>query len=522
MDESELPNERLSDKNEALKQKVNCNNGEDCKFEETYSNLNALINNQDTSIWSIDSEYNYIIFNNYFKNAYKEAFGITLEKGLNSLDILSTELATFWKDKYDTALKGNQINFEFDNQHNNTVHTYKVSLNPVISNYTVIGVTALSVDITEQKSIKQILQESNTNMMAIMENTLESIWAINTSYEILYTNSVFNTEFYNSFGVKLEKGTNLLKSLPEGIQSTWKARYDRALNNERFSFVDEVHVGDKIIYIEVSMNPIIRDNKVIGASFFANDISRRVNALKALEENEQRLKESNITKDKFFSIIAHDLKSPFTSIAGLSDLLVSEAQNGRSIENIENTAKIIQKSSHHAMNLITNLLEWSRSQSGRMTFNPDYFDVTSVIQEELSAFESIARQKQIRINNTIISKTVVYADKYMISSIFRNLISNALKFTNSNGQISISSRLNEVEIFFSVSDTGVGIDTEDLPKLFVIDQNHSTNGTDNEQGTGLGLILCKEFTEKHQGHIWARSEKNKGSEFCFSLPVNTM
>ncbi|WP_430813623.1 PAS domain-containing sensor histidine kinase [Carboxylicivirga sp. RSCT41] len=518
MDESELSKEGLINKDQGHRPSIKCKNGEDCQFEETNSNLNALINNQDASIWSIDCDYNYVIFNDYFKNAYKETFGITLEKGLNSLKILSPELAAYWKEKYDTALKGHQISFEFNNEHNNIVYTFKVSLNPVISNNTIIGVSALSVDITEQKSIKQSLLENNTNMMAIMENTLESIWAINTSYEILYSNSVFTREFYNSFGVRLERGSNLLKSLPEVLQPIWKARYDRALNNERFSFVDEIDIGDKIIYIEVSMNPIIRDNKVIGASFFANDISRRVNALKALEENEQRLKESNITKDKFFSIIAHDLKSPFTSIAGLSDLLVCEAQNGRNFENLEDTAKIIQKSSHQAMNLITNLLEWSRSQSGRMTFCPDHFDVTSILQEELSAFEAIAKQKQIKISNTIETGTIIFADRYMISSIFRNLISNALKFTNTSGKISITSQITEAEISFSVADSGVGIDIDDLPKLFVIDQNHSTAGTENEQGTGLGLILCKEFAEKHQGHIWAKSEKNKGSEFCFSLP----
>jgi signal transduction histidine kinase len=264
------------------------------------------------------------------------------------------------------------------------------------------------------------------------------------------------------------------------------------------------------------MNPIIRDNQVIGASFFANDISKRVIALKALEENEQRLKESNLTKDKFFSIIAHDLKSPFASIVGLSDFLVNESAKGKNIEAI---AKIIQKSSHQAMNLITNLLEWSRSQSGRITFQPEYFDVSVLLQDELDALVAIAKQKQITINNAIPESTFIYADRYMISSIFRNLISNALKFTNTDGLITIFSHLNNEYIHFTVADNGVGIYNDDIPKLFVIDQSHTTVGTENECGTGLGLILCKEFTEKHNGHIGVKSIKNKGSEFSFSLPI---
>ncbi|MCU4154465.1 PAS domain-containing sensor histidine kinase [Carboxylicivirga sp. A043] len=514
MDENELLNE-----GERLKREDEILQNESSQLEAVNSNLNALINNQDASIWSIDTQYNYVLFNDFFKQVNKDIFGVELKRGLNSLSILPADIADFWKEKYDQALLGKQVRFEFVADTNDEAHIYDIALNPVISKQKIIGVSALSIEITEQKKAEQALLDSNTNMSAIMENTLESIWAINTNYEILYSNTVFTNSFLNSFGVKLKKGTNLLESLPDTLKPVWKARYDRALSNERFSFVDEINLDESIIYVEVSMNPIIRNNKVIGASFFANDISKRINALKALEENEQRLKESNVTKDKFFSIIAHDLKSPFNSIVGLSDLLVSSSEKG---EDIERIAKIIQKSSHQAMNLITNLLEWARSQSGKIAFNPEYFNVTSILREEITAFESKSNKKQITINNKVNSNTIIFADKHMVSFIFRNLISNALKFTHCKGQITISSQLRNEEIIFSVIDNGVGIYPDDIPKLFVIDQSYSTIGTDNEQGTGLGLILCKEFTGKHKGRIWAKSKKNKGSEFYFSLPVNTI
>ncbi|WP_289054228.1 sensor histidine kinase [Carboxylicivirga marina] len=508
--------QQLIEECQSLRQEIELCRNSSSTIEESTSSLNALINNQEASIWSIDSQYNYVIFNNHFKDAYLQAFGLKIKKGLNSLDVLDHELKEFWKEKYDQALNGQQIDFEFTNKADNKDFIFNVSLNPVISNGIVIGVAALSVDVTQQKCAANILAEKNANMLSIMDNTLESIWAINTSYEILFTNSVFKNEFYHSFGVMLEKGVNLLESLPDALRPIWKKRYDRALSNERFSFVDAIDVGDKIFYVEVSMNPMLHDEKVIGASFFANDITERKAAEDALIENEHRLKELNSTKDKFFSIIAHDLKSPFNSIVGLSDLLVVEAEKGNDISEI---ARIAQKSSHQAMDLISNLLEWSRTQSGKIDYNPEYFEVCHLLNQEIKAHNTYSRLKNITINNLIANHTLAHADKYMISCVFRNLLSNAIKFSHQGGEVNISSSKNDKYISFSIIDNGIGIDDDDINKLFVIDQNHSTPGTKNEQGTGLGLILCKEFIEMHNGRIWVNTKNKKGSEFCFSLPI---
>ena len=487
-------------------------------YETSSANLNSLINNQDASIWSIDNAYCYVIFNDFFKKAYLKTFNIELQKGTNALDILSPDLKKFWKDKYDLALGGQRLKFEFSTPINDDISTFSIDLNPVFINGVVTGVNALSREITDQKKAAKRLADSNANMLAIMENTLESIWAINTSYEILFTNSVFKREFNQSFGVELKKGVNILESLPLPLKPTWKARYDRALSGERFSFIDEIDIGIKVIFIEVSMNPMLdENNSVIGASFFANDITDRVVAQKALKENEARLHELNITKDKFFSIIAHDLKSPFNSIVGLSDLLVCESEKGNEIKGI---SKIIQNASHQAMDLISNLLEWSRSQSGRLEFNPEHFEVSTVINNELDSIANLAKQKQITLENQIPDNLLAYGDKYMIGSVFRNLLSNAIKFTNIEGNVKVSTYKNENFIVFVVADNGVGISCNDIDKLFKIDVNHSTSGTQNEQGTGLGLILCKEFISKHMGKIWAKSKINKGSEFSFSLPLN--
>ena len=250
---------------------------------------------------------------------------------------------------------------------------------------------------------------------------------------------------------------------------------------------------------------------------FINDIHDHKLALEALRGSEARLKELNATKDKFFSIIAHDLKSPFNNIVVLSNLLVEQVQSNDK-ENIEEYAGLISSSTQQAMSLLVNLLDWSRSQTGRLVCTPEYIDLVSVVNETEALLSESLRQKSIVLKKELPRTLLAHADKVMISTVLRNLVSNAIKFTRPNGQIIISSRKTETEHSISVIDNGVGMNEETLGKLFRIEESISTKGTDNERGTGLGLILCREFIEKHNGSIRAESEPGMGSVFTFTIP----
>ena len=228
--------------------------------------------------------------------------------------------------------------------------------------------------------------------------------------------------------------------------------------------------------------------------------------------------EINNEKDKFFSIIAHDLKSPFNSIIGFNELLLEQIKI-KDHQNIEKFANLMLQSSNNAMNLLSNLMTWSQSQSGRMEFNPVYFDLSDLLKEVIQLLNGVAEQKSIVIKNTISTEKKVFADKEMINTVIRNLISNALKYTDTNGIITISVEENETnKLTVEVCDQGVGISAERLEKLFDIKENLSTPGTQNEKGTGLGLILCKEFILKNLGKIWVESTVGVGSTFSFTLP----
>ena len=278
------------------------------------------------------------------------------------------------------------------------------------------------------------------------------------------------------------------------------------------------HKNGGWVYLETfGTNQI--DNPLINSVVLnVRDITERKKVEKDLIESKTRLSEANATKDRFFSIIGHDLRSPFISIMGFSEILVDQI-NKKDYNGIEKYAGMIHDSSNRAMNLLTNLLEWSRTQTGKIEFNPKHFELVTTINEVVGLLNDSAQGKAIIILKKLPHDIPVVADIAMIKTILRNLLSNAIKFTKANGEIIISTEQKEKELIVSVADNGVGIKKEDSHKLFRIDSSHSTLGTNNETGTGLGLLLCKEFIEMHGGKIWVERNEVKGCKFNFSLPL---
>jgi signal transduction histidine kinase len=247
------------------------------------------------------------------------------------------------------------------------------------------------------------------------------------------------------------------------------------------------------------------------------DITERQKAALQLEVYSQKLKELNITKDKFFSIIAHDLKSPFNSIIGFSEFLLDNYTE-MEINEIQTSLHFIHSSSKHAYTLLENLLVWARSQTKAIEFKPVSFNLKDGIFDTVTMAEGIAAKKHIKLTSDIEGNITIIADINMINTVIRNLLSNAIKFTPSDGIVKISISEDSESWLFTISDSGVGIDPKNIDKLFKIENKFSTMGTENEIGTGLGLILCKEFIERHGGKIWVNSTINIGTEFKFSIP----
>lgn len=242
------------------------------------------------------------------------------------------------------------------------------------------------------------------------------------------------------------------------------------------------------------------------------------NNLKITRQKDE-LAELNATKNKFFSIIAHDLKNPFNALLGFTNLLKDEYSelddNDRKkyIEQINNSSKTV-------FNLLQNLLQWSRTQINTIDFKKEKIDLYNVTNKNIELLQTNAENKNIILQSNITPNTFVYADINMTTTIIRNLISNAIKFTKEGGKVIINYKVFNGFVQVNVKDTGVGINNENINKLFKIDSVYKTVGTQKEQGTGLGLIICKEFVEKNGGKIWVESKEDEGSTFMFTLPIN--
>lgn len=249
----------------------------------------------------------------------------------------------------------------------------------------------------------------------------------------------------------------------------------------------------------------------------ANAISKK-NSEQQLKLFSEELQELNASKDKFFSIIAHDLKSPFQGLIGLSRLIVEEYSELSEVE-LKGFVQALNESAESTYSLIENLLEWSRLQTGRIKFNPASIDIYNIIEEIKMLLYQTAELKKIKITNKVPSDTLIWGDKYMLSSLLQNLMSNSIKFTNRFGEIIVDSAIKDKMMEVYISDNGVGIDLDDIHKIFRIDATFSTRGTEQEKGTGLGLILCKEIVNRHGGKIRIESEKDKGTKVIFSLKI---
>ncbi|HSH04541.1 MAG TPA: hybrid sensor histidine kinase/response regulator [Anaerolineae bacterium] len=245
---------------------------------------------------------------------------------------------------------------------------------------------------------------------------------------------------------------------------------------------------------------------------------RQVNTY--LQEQNQRLADLNASKDKFFSIISHDLRGPFNSLIGLSQLIAKQYETMTS-EEIGELAKHIHNTAKASYNLLQNLLTWARLQRGQVTWTPEMVDLQRSSQRIIQLLTSAAHHKQITLNNDVPADTFVYADQEMLHTILRNLVANAIKFTPHDGSVTVAISAEPTPDWLAIHivDTGVGIAPEDQEKLFKTDIHHTTKGTEQEDGSGLGLIICYEMIQRHRGNIWVDSKIGEGTTFSFTLPT---
>ncbi len=373
-------------------------------------------------------------------------------------------------------------------------------------------------DITSRKEAEQALNESKEKFRLLIQNSNDILVQINENGEQFFISDA--VERITGYTAEELKGPISAVVHPEDIAVLSQQWQDILTNkNEQFRLqYRHKHKEKGYVWFEAVTQNYFEHPAIHAVVANIRDISANKESELNLIESELKLKELNATKDRFFSIIAHDLKTPFNSVIGFSNLLIENIR-AKDYEGIERYAGIIKNSSERAMDLLMNLMDWSRSQTGRMNFHPEPVEIDALINQVTELTNDAAFQKSITVAKEVPLNTSVFADKAMVSTILRNLVSNAIKFTNQDGVILISVKITGNDLAIAVTDNGIGISKENLGKLFRLDETYSTNGTKNEKGTGLGLILCKEFVEKHGGTIGVESTEGKGSRFFLTLPA---
>jgi len=485
------------------------------------AHLSTLVKTIPDLIWVKDINGVYLtcnlMFEYFFGASAKEIIGKT------DYDFVDKELADFFRNHDKKAIKAgrptsNEEWVVFANDgHRALLETIKTPMYDSKGN--TIGVLGIGRDITDRKNAEEKLRQSEVKYRNLIETMPDGYYRSTPEGRFVEVNqAMVDMLGYSS--------KDELLSIDIKTQLYFKPEDRDNLTLQLDPFDLDVYTLKKkdgtAVWVE-DHGWFVRDDNgnIIFHEGVTRDITERKRSEQQLQKYSEELKELNATKDKYFSIIAHDLKSPFNSIIGLSELIKDDAKV-LDIATIEQYAGIIHTTSKNTFRLLENLLDWARIQQSQMPFHPVSLVLKTIANEVIELMIEKANSKMIAIINYIPENIIVSADKNMLETILRNLMSNALKFTSQNGKIELKAIEKKNEIEISIADNGIGIDENDIDKIFKVGASYTKRGTQNEKGTGLGLLLCKEFVEKHNGRIWVESQVDLGSVFRFTVKSNAL
>jgi len=488
--------------------------------------LNLVINAVKSPFFVKDEKHKWVMLN----DAAVSMMGQKRETwiGKSDYDLYPKEQADIFR-KYDEQVfksgsSSNEEQITWSDGKLHTIVTYKqLYIEKSSGNRFIVGTIH---DISEYKKIEEELRASVSKYHELFDNANDFI--LTMDFEGNITNA--NRTLLDFMQANLDEFIqhNVFNLISEGNLASAYAFRDQIIagSNSAFEINASGADGQPVVY-EIKASLIKQDGELVGIQCIFSDVTERRETSMKLEKYNLDLLELNSTKDKFFSIIAHDLRNPYSSMIGFSEMLLEDLEQ-LSKDEIRDSLKIIYTSAKNSFNLLENLLAWSRLETGHMPFVPTRIVLTEEVESVINILFSIAYRKKIGINNLVKPDILLLADKNMLNTILNNLIMNAIKYTEAGGEINIFARvaisvadLEKPFIKISVADTGVGMDSNTLEILFASKKLQSQPGTQKEQGTGMGLLLTREMVEKHGGSISAESTPGKGSVFSFLIPAGT-
>jgi PAS domain S-box-containing protein len=484
----------------------------------------SIESQKDTTIFSIDPDYYYLYFNKAHSDAMKFAYNVDIQIGMNFLDCISSfDDKRFLKENIDRALIG-ESHSVIETFGDLNIDYYEVFFNPIMNEKDkIIGCTSMARNVSKRRKAELALKESETKFKEIINQINDGIIVFDEQGKVIVcnkgaekicginANDILNKSIVD-FRYQLTPPKLRDRSQIESTINGILTRQTPEIFNQILDFEIIKPNSENLINLQNTIFPI----EFVGHNLFCV-VFRDTTEIKRYEKELLRM---SADKDKFYSIIAQYLYTPFSLFNNFAKLMAEELDT-LPLKEIQKMAVMMSKSASNLYSLLDNMLQWTKMNQGKITFEPQKLNFKKISHDAVSVLKQHADEKNIRINHLAGENIVVQADIYMLKTILRNLVSNAIKVSKSDGQIDISAHQTDSHVTISVIDNGSENTPEYLRKMFNSSDIHTTLGSAEEKGTTLGLLLCKEFVEKHGGKIWVDSRDGKGSEFKFTIPTIT-
>lgn len=477
----------------------------------------SIIEDADSNVLLLDDEFRVITLNPGFYWIFLETYGIELKRGssiLESMEAVNANLTHEWKERCMTAFSGTPIKVEDVFELDGRKYYWEIHFKSATRSDGTQIISVFSRDITVRKAYQRKLLENEANLRSILNTIEDSLWLVNTNYELIDFNKDFFKKYKLAYGVKLSKGKNILELLPEHmpeLREMWRARYESALKGRTGKYFDTYLVDKDWRTYEIKTYPIVENGKVSGLTVYSRDITNQTRAEDLLKRQNEELIKINAELDRFVYSASHDLRAPLMSVKGLLNMIKLDPDQ----KNVEHYLRLIDTSVEKLDHFISDIINYSRNS--RMDVMPKEIDFNLLLQESIDSLKYMEGAAEVRSIRFINVDAPFYSDYSRLLIIFNNIISNAVRYRDhwkedSYLKVDITGDADRAVISFS--DNGVGIADEYVDKVFKMFFRASADS----KGSGLGLYIVKSAVEKLKGTIRVSSKLGEGTAFTIEVP----
>jgi PAS domain S-box-containing protein len=476
----------------------------------------SIIEDADSNILLLDEEFKVINLNPGFYWIFFETYGIELRRGASILECMenvNVELTFEWKERCMTALSGTPIKVEDVFELEGRKYYWEIHFKSVTRPDSTQVISVFSRDITVRKAFQKKIVENEANLRSILNTIEDSIWLVNTDYELIDYNKGFSKKQKLAFGVKVSKGRNILDLLPDnpGLREMWRGRYESGLRGRTGKYSDTYLVEKEWRTFETKTYPIVENGKVTGLTVYSRDVTNQTRTEDLLKRQNEELIKINAELDRFVYSASHDLRAPLMSVKGLLNMIKVDPEK----QNAEHYLALMERSVEKLDHFISDIINYSRNS--RMDVMPKEIDFHSLLQESIDSLKFMDGAEDVRSIRNITIETPFYSDYSRLLIVFNNIISNAVRYRDvwkKDSFLRIDIRATAEKAYICFSDNGVGIAEEYVDKVFKM----FFRANADSKGSGLGLYIVKSAVEKLEGMIKVESKLGEGTSFTIEIP----